>query len=56
MRYLVTTKTGDKPFLTNWFDEENNFNISVGMIVYDLAEGLYMEDGEEWQEIEEDSL
>jgi hypothetical protein len=51
MRYLVT---GDfQPFFTKWFDIENHYE--EGMIVYDLAKGLYY-DGTDWKTIDTDNL
>jgi hypothetical protein len=55
MRYLITTKN-QPPFFSDWFDAENLFNAEVGMVVYDLAKGVYTTDGEKWEEIEEDHL
>ena len=55
MRYLITTNV-QPPFLTEWFYAENHFNAEVGMVVYDLAKGIYTTDGEKWEEIEEDHL
>ena len=55
MRYLVMNdKPPFEPFLTNWFDTENNFN--PGMIVYDLMRYVYTLDGKTWIEIPEDHL
>lgn len=53
MRYLITSDF--KPFYTNWFDIDNNFNSELGMVVYDLQNHLFY-DGEFWKEIEEDHL
>jgi hypothetical protein len=55
MRYLITTKT-DKPFLTKWFDPENNFNPDYGMVVYDLYKFKFTTDGKTWHKIEVDNL
>lgn len=41
---------------TDWFDSENHFNASVGMVVYDLYEELYTIDGVTWHTIERDHL
>lgn len=38
MRYLVT-QPHQEPFITQWFDPENNFN--PGMIIYDLEYFTY---------------
>lgn len=53
MRYLVTMKD-DTPFYTEWFDAENNY--VEGMVVYDLDNDKYTEDGTTWQEITYDQL
>lgn len=55
MQYLITTKT-DPPFFTKWFEEENNFNSVVEMVVYDLYKEVYTTDGINWMPIEEDHL
>jgi hypothetical protein len=55
MRYLITT-AGGEPFLTEWFDAENNFTESVGMVVYDLCTFKYTTDGRTWKDINEDNL
>lgn len=57
MRYLVTSKT-DKfiPFLTHWFDAENNFNPEMDMVVYDLSNKTYTQNGIDWLLIEIDHL
>ena len=56
MRYLVTTNEIKSPFLTDWFDSENNFNSEVGMIVYDMVEFKFTTDGTTWHTIEIDVL
>jgi hypothetical protein len=56
MRYLITTKDGELPFFTDWFDSENFFNKEIGMIVYDLIRFKFTADGEIWQDIEFDNL
>ena len=56
MRYLITTKECYKPFLTKWFTPENNFNMDLEMIVYDLVLNKFMVDGETWHDIEIDHL
>lgn len=56
MRYLITTKETYSPFLTEWFDAENNFNAELDMIVYDLSKNLYTTDGVNWIEIKVDHL
>jgi len=55
MRYLVTFLE-QEPFLTKWFDAENNFNHELGMVVFDLQEWTYTKDGIIWDEIPEDHL
>jgi hypothetical protein len=55
MRYLITT-TVQPPFFTQWFEPENNFNIEVGMVVYDLYKFKYTTDGINWNYIEIDHL
>ncbi len=56
MRYLVTTKEVYPPFLTMWFDFENHFDTDSEMVVYDLVENKYTEDGETWHKIGIDNL
>ena len=58
MRYLITTKETQSPFLTDWFEPENHFNpeVAVGMIVYDLHKNKFTTDGKTWKEIEVDHL
>ena len=51
MKYLVTFNDGKEPFLTKWFDYENNF--IEGMIIFDLNKGIYTIDGINWKFIEE---
>lgn len=53
MRYLVTS-TNFLPFLTHWFDAENNF--SEGMTVYNLIVKTYTTDGINWKDIKHDHL
>ena len=55
MRYLITTNI-EPPFLSDWFYAEHHFNAEVGMVVYNLAKGVYTTDGEKWEQIEEDHL
>lgn len=55
MRYLITTKN-ENPFLTDYFDSENNFNRTYEMVVYDLSKNIYTKDGVNWEEIEIDHL
>lgn len=56
MRYLITTNETDKPFFTDWFDSENNFNPHIGMIVYDLVRLEFTTDGKTWKPIDIDHL
>lgn len=53
MKYLITLPN-QEPFLTNWYDYENNY--SEGMIVYDLETYKFTIDGKTWNDIMEDSL
>jgi len=55
MRYLITTDI-TSPFLTNWYEAENNFNAGVGMVVYDLYTNKYTTDGTTWEDITTDHL
>jgi len=55
MKYLIITNDGE-PFYTNWFEAENHFNIEVGMVVIDLVNSLYTNNGTHWEPIEEDHL
>lgn len=55
-QYLITTTEAYAPFLTDYYDPENNFNADVGMVVYDLYRLLYTTDGTTWKEIPEDHL
>lgn len=56
MRYLITTNNTEAPFLTDWFEPENYFNINIGMVVYDLEDQSFTMDGVEWHPIDEDHL
>ena len=55
MQYLITS-TFLEPFITNWFDCENNFNENLQMIVYDLFNLKYTTDGKIWHYIKTDHL
>ena len=55
IRYLITTND-NQPFLTEWFDPENNFNKDVGMVVYDMLLEVYTTDGDVWNDIMIDHL
>lgn len=56
MQYLITTNDGENPFLTNWFDSENHFNSQIGMVVYDLYNQKYTNNGTQWEHIVKDHL
>jgi len=56
MQYLVTTNDGENPFLTQWFESENHFNMEIGMIVYDLVNQKYTDNGTKWKVIPVDHL
>ena len=56
MRYLITTKELDSPFLTKWFEPENHFNKELQMVVYDLFNCVFTLDGYNWHDIEIDHL
>lgn len=56
MRYLITTNDGSQPFLSDWFDAENNFKEGIRMIVYDLYKNQYTTNGKIWQDIKVDHL
>jgi hypothetical protein len=58
MKYLVTyIENGiQKAFYTNWFDIENNFNLEVGMVVFDLSNHKYMVNSLGWTDIQVDHL
>lgn len=53
MNYLIPQE-GHEPFLTNWYDYENNYN--EGMVIYNLLSGTYSTDGITFKEIQEDYL
>jgi hypothetical protein len=55
MRYLITTATAP-PFLTDFFDAENNFNPDLMMAVYDLHRLAYTTDGVNWKDLPIDHL
>ena len=55
MQYLLTSPFLE-PFLTNWFECENNFNKNLQMIVYDLINLKYTTDGKNWHNIIIDHL
>lgn len=53
-RYLVTADFTE-PFLTNYFDIENNYNSEINMVVFDLLYNLFY-NGTQWFTIQEDHL
>ena len=55
MRYLIITTETD-PFLTDNYSYENDFNSSIGMIVFDLQKMIWTNDGIYWENIEENHL
>lgn len=52
MRYLITGL--DEPFFTERFDPENDWE--KGVVVFDLKYSQYMDDGNYWKDIMEDSF
>jgi hypothetical protein len=56
MRYLITTKEVNSPFLTDWFDAENHFNPDEEMVVYDLCNNEFTTDGKTWHKLDVDHL
>lgn len=52
-RYLIIIN-GSVPFLTHWYDFENNYE--EGMTVYDFRKMMYTSDGVNWNQIQRDSL
>lgn len=55
MRYLVTSNINE-PFFTDWFQPENHWRDDCLMVIYDLQDGVYTDDGRNWWPIEKDSL
>lgn len=57
MRYLVVA-TGLEPFLTEWFDIDNNYNPEYKMVVFDLVNRIYYDGNIDkvWLTITEDHL
>lgn len=51
--YLIHPKDSE-PFLTNWFDTENNY--APGMVVYDFQRFRFTTDGITWNPIAVDHL
>jgi hypothetical protein len=56
MRYLVTRVNAIDPFLTNIYDYENHWMDNIGMVIYDLHNLTYTQDGTTWHLIETDQL
>lgn len=54
-RYLIL-QDGYEPFLTNYFEAENNFSEENNMQVFDLHNCIFTKDGVNWVSIEEDHL
>jgi len=55
MRYLVTMN-GNPPFLTKWFEYDNHWQDVINMVVCDLQNLTYTQDGKTWHPIEQDQL
>lgn len=54
-QYLIYYKSAEYPcYYTHWYDYENNYE--PGMIVIDLLNHKFTDDGIAWKEIEEDRL
>jgi hypothetical protein len=54
MRFLIVSRPPNPPFYTEWFDPKNHFR--PGMLVFDLRERTFTEDGYHWRLIEFDNL
>ena len=54
MRYIILLND-NSTFSTNWFDPENNWSDQI-LIVYDLFNFTFMNDGKEWNDIRLDHL
>ena len=52
MNYLILHN--GEAFYTNWYDKDNNY--VSGMVVFNLLADTFTIDGENWLEIQEDSL
>lgn len=52
-QFLILFKNKEA-FYTNYFDVENHF--SEDMVVFDLHNHVFMNDGKNWEPIEEDHL
>jgi len=55
MRYLITMN-GNPPFLTKWFEYDNHWQDGINMVVCDLQNLTYTQDGKTWHPIEQDQL
>lgn len=55
MQYLVTGH-GFIPFITKYFEIENHWSNVRDMVVYDLVNLVYTQDGKTWKIIEIDHL
>jgi hypothetical protein len=55
-RYLVTITDTKESFFTNFYLHENHFNKDVGMVIYDLENGLETRDGVTWTKVPIDHL
>jgi len=55
--YLITTLTFP-PFTSDYFEAENCFNPdpNINMVVYNLSNMTFTEDGKTWKEITQDHL
>lgn len=47
MQYLIMTPHTE-PFIADNFTPENDFNLGMNMVVYDLVNLCYMQDGVNW--------
>lgn len=56
MQYLVTFNDDTEPFFTGWFDAESHFNNELGMVVFDLINQTYTNNGTQWEPIPKDDL
>lgn len=55
MRYLVTIN-GNPPFLTKWFEYDNHWQDGINMVVCDLQNLTYTQDGKTWHPIRQNQL
>lgn len=54
-RYLILCD-GHPPFLTHWYDFENNYNAELNMKVFDFNKMMYTDNGIDWHQIGRDHL